>query len=62
MRAKVQKADGSTVCITKRIIDQAGPKGDEENWIWVADVRGLFLRVNANGRKNFALMYRVGRR
>jgi integrase len=53
---------GAKVRITKRVVDQAGPKGDEENWIWDADVRGLFLRVYTTGRKSFALKYRVGRR
>jgi len=60
--ADLTTAEGKTVRLTKRIIDRAAPVNGEETWIWDADVRGLFLRVYATGRKSFAIKYRVGRR
>ncbi|MBU6407888.1 MAG: tyrosine-type recombinase/integrase [Alphaproteobacteria bacterium] len=47
------------VRLSKRMIDAAVPADGGELWIWDAEVKGLFLRVYATGRKSFAIKYRT---
>jgi integrase len=50
-----------TVRITKRLVDAAAPSEIEQRF-WDAELKGFVFRVYPNGRKTFAVKYRVGAR
>lgn len=51
----------NTVKITKRLADTAVPS-DEEQRFWDSELKGFVFRVYPNGRRTFAVKYRIGTR